>query len=358
MNSMGRRGSFGRRRSAGRDDCPATTMCLTTGSKSLARGAASVVCSDLSEGRGGTDQVTLLASSSDSPAIAPISPLRELGAYEALWLEPKASFKTIAERFERDPAALPSDFVPPARAEQAYREAIAVLTKFGVNRFGIRIHGAGDYPASLRDAKEPVELLYYRGAWELAYSPCVAVVGTRQPSEEGVRRAQRVTKLLVEGGFTVVSGLATGIDTIAHQTAMQLDGRTIAVLGTHIGASYPKENKSLQSEIAARHLVISQVPILRYERDGATNPTANRWFFPERNKTMSALTRATIIVEAGETSGTLVQARAALQQGRKVLLLDSLFERPGLTWPAKFVEQGAIRVRAAEDILGHLGAPA
>ena len=300
--------------------------------------------------------MTLLASTADGPVVAPISPLRELGAYEALWLEPKASFKTIAERFQKDPEALPSDFVSPVDAARCYREATTVLSELGVSRFGIRVHGAGDYPASLRDAIDPVELLYYRGAWELAYSPCVAVVGTRQPTQKGVQRAAQAAKLLVENGYTVVSGLAAGIDTVAHRTAMKLGGRTIAVIGTHIGGSYPRVNEELQREIAAKDLVISQVPILRYERGGATNPTANRWFFPERNKTMSALTQATLIIEAGETSGTLVQARAALQQGRKLFLLDSLFDRPDLTWPRKFLEEGAIRVREPEDILGRLGA--
>lgn len=300
----------------------------------------------------------LLASQSLGAARAPISPLREMGAYEALWLEAKASFKSIAERFARDPGALPSDFVQPQATQTAYREAVTTLQGLGVSRFGVRIHGAGDYPDNLRDAVEPVELLYYRGEWELAYSPCVSIVGTRKPSPEGVARAERLAKLLVQQKFTIVSGLAAGVDTAAHRAAIAQGGRTIAVIGTHIGRAYPSQNARLQDEIATRHLVISQVPVLRYERAGARNPTNNRWFFPERNKTMSALTRATVIVEAGETSGTLVQARAALQQGRKLLLLDSLFQRRDLTWPAKMLDAGAIRVRDAEDILSHLGDPA
>ena len=300
----------------------------------------------------------LLASQSLGAARAPISPLREMGAYGALWLEAKASFKSIAERFARDPGALPSDFVQPQAAQAAYREAVTTLQELGVSRFGVRIHWAGDYPDNLCDAVEPVELLYYRGEWELAYSPCVSIVGTRKPSPEGVARAERLAKLLVQQKFMIVSGLAAGVDTAAHRAAIAQGGRTIAVIGTHIGRAYPSQNARLQDEIATRHLVISQVPVLRYERAGARNPTNNRWFFPKRNKTMSALTRATVIVEAGETSGTLVQARAALQQGRKLLLLDSLFQRRDLTWPAKMLDAGAIRVRDAEDILSHLGDPA
>ena len=115
---------------------------------------------------------------------------------------------------------------------------------------------------------------------------------------------------------------------------------------------YPKENSELQDQIASEFVVISQVPILRYERQ---NPPQNRLFFPERNVTMSALTDATIIVEAGETSGTLIQARAALHQNRKLFILDSCFLRNDLTWPARFEKQGAIRVRTPDDIWKNLG---
>lgn len=298
----------------------------------------------------------LLASafSDDRPVSGSLLPLAEMGAYEALWLEPKASFKTIAAKFAADPAAVPSDFVSREAADKAYREASSLLKSLGVDRWGIRVHGSGDYPQTLRDAVEPVELLYYRGEWELAYSPSVSVVGTRKPSDEGLARARNLARMLTANKFSVVSGLAEGIDTAAHNAAIECGGRTIAVMGTHIGKAYPSSNFELQQKIAAKHLLISQVPILRYERDGARNPTVNRWFFPERNKTMSALTRATIIVEAGETSGTLVQAKAALEQGRKLLLLDSLFSRSDLTWPGRFLERGAIRVKTESDILDNL----
>src|SRR5205823_12342743 len=102
-------------------------------------------------------------------------------------------------------------------------------------------------------------------------------------------------------------------------------------------------------------LVISQVPIIRYQQ--TPNPTANRFFFVERDITMAALTQATVIIEAGETSGTLVQARHALKQGRKLFILDSNVQKPALSWPAKFEEQGAIRVREYEDIREHLADP-
>jgi DNA processing protein len=292
------------------------------------------------------------ADGDGNPAFKPISPLRELGAYEALWLEQGATFKNIAARFAADPLALPSDFVKPSVADQCARDVLKRLKGAGVDHFGVRINHAGDYPKRLRDAKHPIELLYYQGAWELTETRSVAIVGTREPTKDGKERARRIARELVAKDFTVVSGLATGIDTAAHTAAIEAGGRTIAVIGTPLGVFYPPENKDFQKRIAKEFLLISQVPVLRYANQAVPQ---NRLFFPERNVTMSALTEATVIVEAGETSGTLTQARAALHQGRKLFILNSLFERTDLTWPKTFEERGAIRVREPSDIWSALG---
>ena len=294
-----------------------------------------------------------LALTQDSgPAVAPISPQREMGAYESLFLEDGMTFKRLAERFAADPEALPSDFVGPAQAERAAQQGFEALHKAGVHQFGVRLNKAGDYPVKLRDAKYPVELLYYQGAWELSEMRGLAIVGSRKPSIEGVRRAERLARECVGQGFAVVSGLATGIDTAAHTAAIATGGVTIGVIGTPIGSFYPKENRELQDLIAREHLLISQVPVLRY----AVQPfPQKRLYFPERNATMSALTEGTIIVEAGETSGTLTQARAALYQGRKLFILDNCFHNPKITWPARFEAKGAIRVRTPDDTWKALG---
>jgi DNA processing protein len=280
-----------------------------------------------------------------------ISPLRELGAYEALWENPDTSFKTLSEKFAKHPGAVPSDFVSKARAQECAAFVQRRFQDAEVERFGVRVHGAGEYPEKLRDAAHPVELLYYQGWWDLVESRSVAVVGTRKPTGDGMKRAEQLVKRLVRDGFTVVSGLATGIDTVAHTTAIKEGGRTVSVIGTPLSHRYPRENAELQRKIAAEFLVISQVPVRRYENQDYRR---NRLFFPERNITMSALTEATIIVEAGETSGTLIQARAALHQGRKLFILDSCFRKKNLTWPAKFAEKGAIRVVDYDDIREHL----
>ncbi len=279
-----------------------------------------------------------------------ISPLTEMGAYEALWDKPDTTFKTLSEKFAARPDAVPSDFVSPTKAREYADFVQRRFREAEVTRFGVRVHGAGDYPQKLRDAAHPVELLYYQGWWDFAESRSVAVVGTRKPTPEGVSRTRKLVKALVKDDITVVSGLATGIDTVAHETAISEGGRTIAVIGTPLSHTYPKENVELQRKIASKFLLISQVPVKRYE---VQDYRRNRLFFPERNITMSALTEATIIVEAGETSGTLIQARAALHQGRKLFILDSCFRR-GLTWPQKFAEKGAIRVTDYDDIRQHL----
>ncbi len=282
-----------------------------------------------------------------------VSPFLELGAYESLWDEQSASFKSLASLFSKREGAIPSDFVEHERAYSYANDVHARLKDAGIISYGIRVHGAGDYPERLRVADHPIEVLYFQGWWELVNSPrSVAVVGTRTPSPEGIARTRKLVKSLIRDDFTIVSGLAAGVDTAAHMAAIAYGGRTIAILGTPLTKAYPATNSKLQTEIAKNHLIISQVPVKRYFN--AKNPTSNNFFFPERNITMAALTAATIIVEAGETSGTLVQARHALKQGRLVFILESNFRNPQLKWPHSLVERGAIRVAEYDDIQQHL----
>ncbi|WP_097067983.1 DNA-processing protein DprA [Nitrosovibrio sp. Nv4] len=282
----------------------------------------------------------------------PISPIREMGGYEALWAHENSSFKTLAQCFRDNPDLVPSELVTEHEIEDVLPKVLRVIEKAGIKDLGIRVHGSEEYPLKLRDAANPIEFFYFRGWWDLVNSKkSVAVVGTRNPSEEGLRRTKKIVKLLIRDGFTVVSGLAKGVDSAAHKAAIDSGGKTVAVIGTPVTESYPAENVDLQEHIAENYLLISQVPILRYSQQ---TYRGNRLFFPERNITMSALTDATIIIEAGETSGTLTQARAALKQGRKLFILDSCFQNPNLSWPERFEKIGAIRVRSYDDIAGAL----
>lgn len=284
-----------------------------------------------------------------------VSPALELGAYEELWAQDGQSFKTLADLFSSSLNDLPSCFVDARAALARAHEVLRIFNEKSLGDTGFIVHGTIDYPQSLRDARHPVQCLYYRGELDLLSMPArVAVVGSRDASDDGVKRARKLAKCLVEDGVVVVSGLAKGIDTAAHTAAIDAGGQTIGVIGTPISESYPRENADLQERIAKEFLLVSQVPVIRYKRQ---TPYWNKIFFPERNATMSALTQATIIVEAGETSGSLTQARAAIHQGRKLFILDNCFRR-GLKWPERFQAQGAIRVSTYEEIRRHLDLPA
>lgn len=299
----------------------------------------------------GADSTLIRSLEMSNDFIEALSPYREMAAYEALWKHEGASFKTIADKFRSTPEAVPSELVSPDEINDYIGIIEDIRRQFRVDRFGVRVRGLDEYPQRLRDARNPVEVLYYQGYWELVNTPCVAVVGSRKPSEDGLNRARRLAHLLVQDGYTVVSGLAEGIDTAAHTQAIRSGGNTIAVIGTPLSHVYPKSNAALQAQIRDDFLLISQVPFKRYlDQDYRVN----RGFFPERNITMSALTLATVIVEASDTSGTLFQARAALAQGRKLFILDNCFKNTNITWPEKYAKQGAIRVTDYDDIREHL----
>lgn len=271
----------------------------------------------------------------------------EIGAYEALWLEKGATFKTVSARVDTAPGGMPSELVKPELAKICAQDVTARFRKAGLSDIETHLLGEPGYPAKLCDARYPLRAFYYRGDWSLVDTPTVAVVGARQLSQKGVARTQRLVRHLVEDGFTIVSGLAAGTDRVAHMTALEMGGRTIAVLGTPIHKTYPRENTELQRQIAERFLVISQVPVLHYE---TKDWRSNRKFFPERNVTMSALTDASIIVEIGESRGTYIQSKAALDQGRPLFLLNNCFEKSDIDWPAKFKKRGAVRVHEYVDI--------
>lgn len=169
--------------------------------------------------------------------------------------------------------------------------------------------------------------LWVSGDVTLTQRPCVAIVGTREASEDGRRRARRLAHELVARGVVIVSGLARGIDTDALLEAIAAGGRVIGVIGTPIHRAYPNENALLQEEIAARHLLVSP-----FAPSTRTLPR----HFPERNKVMAALTDATAIIEAGETSGTLHQAAECIRLDRWLFIARNVVENPELTWPAKF----------------------
>lgn len=176
--------------------------------------------------------------------------------------------------------------------------------------------------------------------------PRVSVVGSRKASLHGIKRAQKITRLLVERGAVIVSGLAEGIDTAAHRAAINAGGRTIAVIGTPLDRVYPRSNAGLQHEIMENHAVLSQFP------SGYPTRPQN---FPMRNATMALIVSASVIVEAGNTSGALSQGWEALRLGRMLFIMQSVCENANLTWPAEMLRYGA-QVLSNENIESFLDA--
>lgn len=171
-----------------------------------------------------------------------------------------------------------------------------------------------DYPLYLRLVHQRPPFLFLRGT-PVSDDLRVAVVGTRTPTPEGIAHARAIAGGLAERGVTVVSGLAAGIDTAAHGTALAVGGRTVAVIGTGLRRSYPAQNARLQQEIAERGVLISQ-----FWPDAPPSKTS----FPMRNAVMSGYSLATVVVEAAYRSGARMQARLALEHGRRVFLMRSL----------------------------------
>ncbi len=281
-----------------------------------------------------------------------LSPAKEIVAYEYLWTK-FPTVKKISDFFRKhnhiSPSLLTDVLGVNSETLLELRQKLDRLYSFDC--FTALFFRDFEYPNRLREAEHPVEVLYSRGNLDLLSSKSVSIVGARNASSAGIKRAAKLARMMVENDFTVMSGLAAGIDKVAHQAAIEAGGQTIAVLGTSLDEYYPKENRILQDRIIKDFLVVSQVPFYQSKNIPFKQ---KRWFFPERNKTMSALSEATIIVEAGETSGTLTQARAALKQGRKLFILDSCFNS-GLDWPDRFLKKGAIKVVDGSEIVETLG---
>jgi len=178
----------------------------------------------------------------------------------------------------------------------------------------------------------------------LLRGPRVSVVGSRKATVEGLKRASYLVRTLVDCKMIVVSGLAEGIDTAAHTAAIEAGGATIAILGTPLDQAYPAANRDLQDRLAKEYLIVSQFS------SGTTVTPKN---FPMRNRTMALLTDATVIVEAGEKSGTLHQGWEALRLGRALFLMESVANDPNLSWPREMIEYGA-QVLSRSNLLDEL----
>lgn len=224
--------------------------------------------------------------------------------------------------------------MPDWRAEMARAEAL-----------GVRLVTFVDpgYPALLKAIHDPPLVLYVRGDPAALGCSAVAVVGTRAPTQYGRETARRLAFQLAQAGLTVVSGLARGIDTEAHRAALQARGRTVAVLGSALDQLYPAENRELAERIAADGgAVVSEYPLGRQ---------ADRQTFPMRNRIVSGLCGGVLVVEAGLTSGTLITAGQALDQGRSVMAVPGRIDSPASQGCHRLLRQGARLVESLDDVL-------
>ncbi|MFC2015025.1 DNA-processing protein DprA [Chloroflexota bacterium] len=275
----------------------------------------------------------------------------EMVAYETLWARKGVFLKDITEMFNGN-KILPSLLLKQKKAENMFEyQALEETVKAYLNDlsgFSGSVYGTFQYPEKLRNSQNPIELFYYRGDIGLLESPSISVVGARKCTEEGLRRAKRLSQELVHSGYTIVSGLASGIDTMAMKTAIEEKAHTIGIIGTPLNSYYPKENQALQDEVAKDHLLISHVPFYRYNHEPFRT---RKLYFVQRNDMMAALSEGTVIVEASDTSGSLTQAKACFYQKKKLFILPSALGNPDIGWPKRFLDQGAILVNSINDII-------
>ena len=201
------------------------------------------------------------------------------------------------------------------------------------------------YPRLLLEIADPPPLLYARGRVELLSRGALAVVGSRNATQQGEANAESLARALSAAGLTIVSGLALGIDAAAHRGGLAGAGSTIAVLGTGIDVVYPGRNAPLAAEIAERGLLLSEFPL-------GTGPAAQN--FPRRNRLISGLARGCLVVEAALASGSLITARAAAEQGREVFAIPGSIHSPLSKGCHALIKSGGKLVESAEDVLTEL----
>ena len=265
------------------------------------------------------------------------------------------SFKKITARFADPAAVFRASAAELAEIEGLHREVIHSIANFNdwaeidkeiqrARAAGIKMIPFSDaaYPASLRAIADPPPLLYVKGELRDNDSRAIAIVGSRSASDYGRRIARDLARGLASFGFTVVSGMARGIDGMAHESALQAGGRTLAVLGSGVDHAYPPEHEMLYRRISESGAVISELPM------GARPIAFN---FPARNRLISGLSLGVVVVEATEKSGSLITASLAAEQGREVFAVPGEAGASRSRGSHRLIRQGAKLVETVEDII-------
>lgn len=240
-----------------------------------------------------------------------------------------------------------SKTIPKTFFQDLYSHSIPEqIRQYSLNEIHLITYFDDHYPALLRETYQPPWVLYARGNIELLKNPHkLAVVGSRQATQYGKKAIDLLFPKMIEKGILIVSGLATGIDTYAHQSTIKLGGETIAIIAGGLYHIYPSTNKDLALHMMRHQLVLSEYP-------PHTKPS--RWHFPVRNRIISGMSLGTFIIEAKQKSGSLITANFALQEGREVFALPGNIVSPFSEGPNELIQQGAKLVKSPEDIFEEL----
>ncbi|MCE4539451.1 DNA-processing protein DprA [Pelomonas sp. P7] len=272
-------------------------------------------------------------------------PVRRLlamaGSPEAVFELPAAALEQVLSPRQRQALA-----APPEHLAELMVQAEAWLAEAG---HGLLALGDADYPAPLLATADPPLLLWLQGRRELLGTPSLAIVGSRNPTAQGGDNARAFARALAAAGYTIVSGLALGVDAAAHEGALDAGGATIAVVGTGLDQVYPRRNEELAARLlAAGGLIVSEYSL------GTPVMQAN---FPRRNRIIAGLSRGCLVVEAAVQSGSLITARLAVEAGREVFAIPGSIHSPQSRGCHALIRQGAKLVESAEDVLEELPAP-
>jgi len=260
------------------------------------------------------------------------------------WHQPAAVLNAAQAGREAELLATPG--ITPTTVERlrdaATRDIAKALAAMEERDIRLVLEGDGDYPGALRSIADPPPYLFVRGNVETRDETAVAIVGTRHATEYGRSVASKLASELSHRGVTIVSGLARGIDTAAHQGALDAGGRTFAVCGCGLDVNYPADNKNLAAQITHSGATLSEFP-----------PTVQpeSWHFPVRNRIISGLSLGVIVVEAAERSGALITSDFALEQGREVFAVPGNIFKTQSRGAHALIKQGATLVESADDII-------
>jgi DNA processing protein len=263
-------------------------------------------------------------------------------------------FQRLLERFgdvESAWKATPAELAGAGLSLKMIERLVALREKADLSRLWDQIQSKGiqvltwldeSYPQRLKEIEQPPPVLYVRGELSPEDSWAVAIVGTRRVTPYGRQVTEQIASFLASNGVTVVSGLARGVDAIAHNAALKAGGRTLAVLGSGVDRIYPPENRTLAEQIFKRGAVLSDYA-------PGTPPEASN--FPPRNRIISGLSMAVVVIEAGETSGALITAEFAAEQGREIFAVPGNILAPQSKGTNKLIQQGALPLLSASDIM-------